>query len=521
MPAVCLERPGLILKRHSGSAAFLGGTLAVAGFAPFHGFPLPLLSLALLFGLWLEQSPRRAARDGCLFGLGFMGFGVFWLRISIDQFGNVGTALAIAATLLFVLVVALYFGLTGWLAARSVHGVAARLLLLFPAVWVLVEWLRGWFLSGFPWLTLGYSQLDTPLAGYAPLLGVFGVSWATALSAGLLVLLVRGMGRRPWWLGLLALIWMLGALLQQVKWTQARSEPMRVSLIQPNIPQARKWAAEMRLPTLDLYARLTREQAHSDLVVWPETAVPDFLHRVDRELLRPLALERAKLGQVLFSGIPVLDRDTGRYYNAGVVLGADPEQAYYKRHLVPFGEYLPFKAWLGPLLDFLEIPMSDFAPGAAERPLVQVAGLPAGISICYEDAFGAEVVQALPQAAYLINLSNDAWFGDSLAPHQHLQMARMRTLETGRPMLRATNTGISALIGPNGGIISASPLLEAVVLRGEIQPMQGSTPFVRWGNTGVLCLLSLCIGLAILWRGRSPETKLNMSPGVERGKPVR
>ncbi len=488
------------MQYRAGLVAFLAGGLAVAGFAPLHLFPLPLLSLALLFALWLEQSPRRAARDGCLYGLGLMGIGVFWLRISIDQFGNVGTVLAIAATLLFALVVSLYFALAGWLATRWNRGQALRLLLVFPAVWVLVEWLRGWFLTGFPWLSLGYSQLDTPLAGYAPLFGVYGVSWAAALSAGSLVLILRERQRRLPWLGLLVLIWAIGALLQQVEWTRALGKPMQVSLIQPNIPQARKWAKEMRLPTLELYARLTREQVDSDLVVWPETAVPDFLHRVDSDWLRPLAQERAGLGQELFTGIPVMDLETGRYYNGALVPGADPDQAYYKRHLVPFGEYLPFKFWLSPLLDFMDIPMSDFAPGAAQRPLVTVAGLPAGISICYEDAFGAEVVQALPQAAYLINLSNDAWFGDSLAPHQHLQMARMRALETGRPMLRSTNTGISALIGPDGRIASASPLLEAAVLSGQIQPMQGSTPFVRWGNAGVLCLLLLCIGLAGLGR---------------------
>lgn len=489
------------LNRYSSALAWCAGVLAVAGFAPFHVFPLPLLAMVLMFLLWSEQGPGRAARDAWLFGVGLMGFGVFWLHVSIDEFGNVGTGLAVAATILFVLFIALYYALTGWLAARCPAPPALRLLLCFPGVWVMVEWLRSWLLTGFPWLSMGYAQIDTPLAGYAPLLGVFGVSWMAALSAGLIVLAIRGEGVRWRWLGALAAIWVVGAGLQQVAWTRALGEPLKVSLVQPNIPQALKWAPEMRLPTLDLYARLTREQTDSDLVVWPETAVPDFLHRVDRELLLPLARERAELGQSLLVGIPVMNLDSGEYYNAAVVLGDGERQAYYKRHLVPFGEYLPFKPWLEPILGFMEIPMSDFSRGTGDSPLLDVAGLPAGVSICYEDAFGEEVVQALPQAAFLINMSNDAWFGDSLAPHQHLQIARMRALETGRPMVRATNTGISALIGPDGALNRTSPLLEFDVLVGRIQPMQGSTPFVLWGNAGVLCLVLL--GLGVVWlRGR-------------------
>lgn len=492
-PKVPVPGPDLI--------AFGAGAVSVLAFAPFDLFLLPLLTLALLFRLWLDSTPQGAFRLGWLFGLGFMGFGVFWLRISIDQFGNVGTPLAIGITLAFVLIVALYFGLAGWLGHVTEGGREVQLLLVFPAVWGLIEWLRGWMLTGFPWLSLGYSQIDSPLAGYAPVIGVYGAGWLLAVSAGLLVLVWLDRRLRLWWGGAFVLIWAGGFLLLQPVWTRPAGEPLHVSLVQANIPQELKWSRAARLPTLEKYAERTRESRDSDLVIWPETAVPDFLHQVDEEFLQPLARETGRQGTHLLVGVPVLNLETSLYYNGAVVLGEKEYSAYFKRHLVPFGEFLPFRTLLGPLLEFMEIPMSNFAPGSHRRPLVQVGDTPVGVSICYEDAFGSEVVQALPEAAYLVNMSNDAWFGDSLAPHQHLQIARMRALETGRPLLRATNTGISALIGARGEILAATGAFEETVLRGEIQPMSGSTPFVRTGNTAVVTLMLAAFGTG-LWRHR-------------------
>ncbi len=478
-----------------GAAAFIAGAAMVPAFAPFGLYLLPLPALALLFRLWLDASPASAFRLGWLYGLGLLGFGVSWVHVSIDQFGNVGTPLAVLATALFVLFVALFFAAAGWLAQRLHADILASALLLYPALWGLFEWLRGWVLTGFPWLALGYSQVDSPLAGYAPLLGVYGVSWLLALSAGLLLLAWLRPRQALLWLGVGGLIWLGGWALQLQTWTRPLGQPLSVSLLQANVPQSMKWQRNLRDPTLELYGRLTRESRGSDLVIWPETAVPDFLHRVETDWLLPVSREAAGWGGEVLVGVPVLDLDNGRYYNSAVVLGREG-QVYRKRHLVPFGEFLPLKGLIGPLLAFMEVPMSNFAAGTAERPLLTMKGLPVGLSICYEDAFGDEVVQALPDAALLVNLSNDAWFGDSLAPHQHLEIARMRALETGRPLLRSTNTGISALIGPQGEILARSGLLEQAVVRGEIQPMSGSTPFVRWGNAGAVGLLLLCLGLA-------------------------
>ncbi|KOR27380.1 acyltransferase, partial [Achromatium sp. WMS1] len=213
--------------------------------------------------------------------------------------------------------------------------------------------------------------------------------------------------------------------------------------------------------------------------------------------LLPVAEKLAQRGAKLLVGVPVLDPDGKRYYNGAVLIGK-PHRAYYKRHLVPFGEFLPFKNWLSPMLDFLHIPMSDFAPGSAGSSNIKIKDHMVGISICYEDAFGEEIRTALPTARYLINLSNDAWFGDSLAPHQHLEIARMRALETGRPLVRSTNSGISALIGPKGELQNTTTLFAKTALTGTIQPMRGITPFVHWGNLVIVILMIFGLLMGIL-----------------------
>jgi apolipoprotein N-acyltransferase len=314
----------------------------------------------------------------------------------------------------------------------------------------------------------------------------------SAFSSGLLLLLPEaGRVRRYAALGLL-LIWGAGWGLLQISWTQPLGEPLKVALIQGNIPQHQKWELDQLLPTLTLYATRTREHFGDDLIVWPETAVSAFQYQVDEAFLKPLEEALQRHGSQLVFGVVQLDPDGRRYYNAMVALG-DQRDHYHKRHLVPFTEYLPFKSVLWPLVDFFTIPMSDFTAGSKAKPLMQVGRYPVGMSICYEDAFGAESAQAMPEAAYLINASNDAWFGDSLAPHQHLQIARMRALETQRYLLRATNTGISAVIGPRGELLASAPLLQEAVVEARIQPLSGSTAYGRLGNLPILGILALTL----------------------------
>jgi len=473
--------------------AFVCGTVVPLGFAPFGWYPVPLLSVALLAGLLFNASPRQALWLGWLFGLGEFGFGVSWVHISIHQYGNASLPLSIATMLLLVAYLALFPAFMGWLLARTAR--ASRPLFLlgaFPAAWALSEWLRSWLFTGFPWLNLGYSQIDAPLVGFAPLLGVYGVGFLTALSAGLVTLLVTSPGRSRAVAGLLLpLLWLAGWQLNQHHWTQPAGKPLVATLVQGNIPQALKWKPEQQRSTLDRYVELTREHLDSDLVVWPETAVPAFYDQVDADFLEPLREQMRASGVSLVTGIPVLDRRDWDYYNAVISLD-DPGAFYYKVHLVPFGEYLPLRHWLASALSFLPVPQADFSAGRIDQPLLKAAGYPVGTSICYEIAFGEELIHTLPQAAFLINVSNDAWFGDSLAPHQHEEMARMRARETERYVLRATNTGISAIINADGDIVAQSEQFKTQAITHSVQPRAGATPYVRWGNWPVV-LVSLAL----------------------------
>lgn len=471
--------------------AFISGSLCVLAFAPFGHYWIAPISLVLLFHLWLDASPGQGFLRGLSYGLGLMGFGASWIHHSIAQFGGVNLALAWLITLGFVFALALYFALAGWLSTHLAKGKIVSLLLLFPSIWVLFEWLRGWLLSGFGWLSLGYSQIDAPLAGYAPVLGVYGISLVLALSAGLIHL-----WRSPWIL-LLPAIWLGGWQLQQQSWSQAAGEPFRASLVQGAVPQALKWQPQQFKPTLELYLELTDEQQNSRLIVWPETAIPAFSKHVENSFLQPLSERLASEGRDLLLGIPVQHQD-GSYYNAMLSLGASGRERYYKQHLVPFGEFMPLRMLLEPLIKAFAIPMSEFSRGEAAQPLMTLAGHPAGISICYEDSFGNEVAATLPQAEFLINASNDAWFGDSLAPHQHLEIARMRALETGRYMLRATNTGVSAIIDHEGRLLASSAQFQPSVLSEDIQPLQGETPLARYGNKLVIILTLSMLALFML-----------------------
>ncbi|MCG7981373.1 MAG: apolipoprotein N-acyltransferase [Candidatus Thiodiazotropha lotti] len=493
-----------LLLRAPAVFAALAGALTTLAFAPFDLWIMAVLGPMLLFLIW-QKTPGPSFRSGFFYGFGLLGTGVSWLYVSIAQFGDLGWLFPLIITLGFILIISLYYGLLGWLAGRfDGFGAGQKLALIYPALWVLMEWFRGWFLTGFPWLQPGYSQLDSPLAGYAPLLGVLGVSWMVMLSAGLLSCLLIGKSGRLWRVTALALIWLGGWWSTSIEWSRPAGDPLSVALIQGNIPQAQKWLPEQLSPSLVLYANLTKENLDRDLIIWPETAVSAFQFQVEEAFIVPLERRIRESGTNLVFGVVQMDQQRDNYYNALVSLGNEERDHYYKGHLVPFTEYLPFKALLWPLVDLFTIPMSDFSARQAPKPLMQVGDHTVGMSICYEDAFGSEMILALPEADYLINVSNDAWFGNSLAPHQHLQIARMRALESSRYLLRSTNTGVSAIIAPNGKLAAVSPLLEEDVLQGEIVPLSGQTPYARSGNPAILLLLlmSLIPALAQLVKKR-------------------
>lgn len=481
------------------AVAALAGALLVLAFAPVGWWPLAVLSPAVLLLVWLSAPPRRSFWRGYLFGLAFFGLGISWVYNSIHEYGQAPAALAALITLVFVLFLALYPAFTGLLVNRVSAG-WGRLVLVFAAIWTLMDWLRSWILGGFPWLLLGQAQVDTPLAGTIPVFGVFGATGATALTSGLLVAALLGTVQvRGLSLMGIVLVWTVAALLGQIPWSEPAGKPLKFSLIQGNVAQDLKWRPAQLQPTMDLYRDLTRQQWDSDLIIWPESAIPAFYTDIETPYLKALEEEARRHGARLVTGIFYYDPRTAQAYNSLALIDEAP-QFYHKRHLVPFGEFMPLRGLLAWMEDMIEIPMSDLGAGEG-RPVLSTDGWTAGVSICYEDAFGDEVIDALPEADLLINVSNDAWFGDSLAPHQHLQIARLRALETARFLLRATNTGISAVIGPRGEIIAQAPQFQTHVLTAQAVPRQGLTPFARWGNWGVVTLvlvLLTIIGVPVL-----------------------
>ncbi|MHB8534310.1 MAG: apolipoprotein N-acyltransferase [Sulfuricaulis sp.] len=479
------------------AAALVGGLLLPLAFSPFNLYPLAVVSPALLFILWRDVSPGRAAWRGFLYGVGMFGLGVSWVYVSMHQYGNMPAPLAGLAVLLFVSGLSFYPAALGWMQARFFPRPGLlHVTVTLPALWVLFEWIRGWFLTGFPWLNLGYSQVGSFLGGYASLIGVYGVSLACALSAGLLAwaarepekFLKRG-------LPLLMIIWAGGWLAGKIDWVQPVDKSARVSLIQGNVPLESKWRPENRRAIIERYLAMSAQAPRSDLIVWPEAAVPAFLDEIDSSYLAGLRRISQTAHVDFLIGVLERDQDKRRYYNSVVDIGPHPG-VYRKRHLVPFGEYPPLEPLFSWLMKNLHIPMSDFTPGPPDQAPLQAAGQKIGVSICYEDAFGEEVIRELPQATLLVNVSEDAWFGDSFAPHQRIEMARMRARETGRPVLRAANTGPSVVIDYRGKVTARAPQFRRYVLSASVQPMQGATPYVRFGNIPIVSLLLGMIALA-------------------------
>jgi apolipoprotein N-acyltransferase len=491
------------LERRGHWLAFPAGVALAAAFAPVGIAPLAVVCPAFLFLLWEGAAPRTAAWRGFLFTSGTFLAGTYWLYNSIHLVGQAPLWIALFLMLGLVALMGSYTAVLGYAVSRwgPARG-ALRWLVLLPAGWVLVEWFRGWFLSGFPWLALGYSQLETPLRGLAPLAGVYGTSLGTALLAGALVTLL--LGSRAARLAAVALsvgVVALAALLTRVEWTEPRGTSVSVALVQGAVPQAMKWAPGQRERTLELYASLTAPHLGTDIIVWPEAALP-ALERDIRGFLDSLHAAARARGSDVVMGLLRRDALTGEYFNAMAAFTAT-EQWYDKRRLVPFGEFFPVPAAVRDWMRLMNLPYSDFASGAQDQSPLLVAGESLAPTICYEDAYASEQLALVRRSTLLVNVTNDAWFGDSTAPHQHLDISRMRSLETGRPMLRATNDGVTALIAHDGTLIGQLPQFEPGVLTGTIEPRTGLTPYARTGNLPVLGLLLLAVAAGLAWPRRS------------------
>ena len=466
--------------------ALTAGGLTTLSAAPFALWWLGPVAVALVYSGIHVLTPAQAGLRGWCYGVGLFGSGASWVFVAIHDYGYTGAPLALFLTGLFVASLALFFAVPFWL-YRRVTG--PRLAFLsFAGAWVLSEWLRTWLFTGFPWLLLGTSQVDSPLAAWAPVGGVYLLSLITALTGTLGVELLR----RRWWAAApIAVLW-LAPMALPTQWTFPAGEPLRVALLQGNLDQAIKWTPEGQREAASIYTALTLAQSNDlDLVVWPEAALPML-----EEEARPI-LERVQSNlapdTALLTGI--LQRDGGDYYNGVIGLG-NAEGKYRKARLVPFGEYLPLESLLAGTIAFFDLPMPTMTPGTDDQEPLRAAGTTIGNAICYEIIYADRVAEQARDAELLLTVSNDTWFGRSIGPLQHLQMARLRALENGRYLIRATSNGVTAIVDTQGRVTARAPQFLATSLRGEALPMVGNTPFTRTGSwpTWVLAALLVLLG---------------------------
>ncbi len=498
-------------------AAVAGSLTAYLSFAPIGWWWVPYFGFAVLAAL-ISRAPtvKRGALTGFIFGLGYFFAGVAWVRVSMNEFGGMPLGLAWLSAFLFCAFLALYPMLAGAFTAWAKPKNPWFFAFVFASAWTFAEYLRAHLFSGFEWLSVGVSQApDGLLGGYAPVFGTFGVTFLLLHLAALLVpiqgFLKGPRSARPPFIApyrfsaaaiflqppiaVVALVALGGILLHKPNWSDATGKLLRISLLQGNVAQSMKWEPEKFAETLKLYERLIT-QAKGELIILPETAFPAPLSRIPPEYIERLRGIANSKNANLIIGVPVEEK--GKFYNAAISLGVEDSQQYRKVHLVPFGEYMPLRGLLAWFYANLTIPMSDFSSGDALQPNIKVNGQSLGISICYEDAFARDVHRTLPDATLLVNISNDAWFGQSAAAEQHLQLSQMRAIEFARPMMRANNTGITAVIDEKGRVIERLAPFTEGILETTIQGRKGSTPYSAWGDLPILliCLAGLGIGAA-------------------------
>jgi apolipoprotein N-acyltransferase len=482
--------------------AAVSGVVLAGAFAPLEWWWLAPFCVAALVWLWSSaRTPREAAWLGFLFQAGTFAVGTWWLYVSIHGFGQAPVWLAFFLMAALVAIMAAYQALVGWCVARFLPRTAGLgALLAIPAAWLFVEWWRGWFLSGFPWLSLGYVLTDTPLAQLAPIVGIYGLSALVLLAGGALVALVQGTRRvRLAAVAVLVLPWPLALWGSRVEWTTPAGDPVRVAVLQGAVPQDMKWLESNAGHILEIYTRLHRDALDAQLVIWPESALPAPANDLTDFLGRTWSQSR-RAGADVLMGVMRVEDDGETWHNSLMALGREDAPAFYdKHHLVPFGEFFPVPQFVRRWARLMSLPDNgDFTPGAPVQPPMSVAGTTISASICYEDAYGSVQIPTVRASRLLVNVTNDAWFGRSSARGLHFQIARLRAIEARRFMLRAANDGITAVIDPHGRIVARAPEFEAATLRATVQPREGDTPYLVTGNwpiVGASALALLGVGL--------------------------
>ena len=478
----------------------MAGGLQTLAFAPFFFWPAAILSFLVLVPLCLHRDARGLFRDGWLIGFGLFGTGASWVYVSIHEYSGTPAPLAILMTLIFVSGLSLFTAIAFWCWGKAGGDHPLRRLWLFPAVWVLMDWVRGWLLTGFPWLYVGTAQTDGPLAGWLPVLGVHGATLLTVGTSILLLVAFHGARqRRPRAalpaLGVALLPWLIAPLLQPIDWTTPEGSPLSVAAVQGNISQHDKWDPEKMRAQIRTYRALSEPLWDRDLILWPETAVPATQGQAAR-ILDALETRALETDTAFVTGIPWYG-NTPHYprpvfHNSLITLGR-AQGVYHKQRLVPFGEYVPFESVLRGTIQFLNLPMSVFRPGPENQNPLRLAGVSVHPFICYEITYADFVARNSQDTGFLLTVSNDAWFGHSIGPFQHQQIARTRALETGRPLLRGTNNGITAIVDSKGHVVERATHYERDVLTGSIQPVTGQTPFMLASSWPVLTLAAIMI----------------------------
>ena len=473
--------------------SLVAGLIFTLALAPFDLKIASLFSLALFYSVLEGQTEKRGAALGWLFGAGLFGAGVSWVYVSINVYGNAPTPLALLLTFIFCGGLALLPATQAALFCRFQPSTSLARILTFSGLWVVFEWVRTWLLTGFPWLFVGYASIDTPIAGWAPIIGVFGVSLIIALTAaGLAETLKR---RTPsalaaWGIWSAAIL-IGGGFFQQLQWTQSTGETVKAVIYQPNTSLRDKWDPRKRQTFLADY--LTHADTYSldaDLIVWPEGALPFYLDQAPNYIARLSSIgEKNDASIVLGIGT----RDRSQRFNSIVTVG-NARDEYHKQKLVPFGEFVPLESQLRGLIAFFDLPMSNFSPGSSKQDGLTTGAGELAPFICYEIVYPDFVAEGSRTSPMLVTISNDAWFGTSHGPHQHFQMVRFRSLELQKPTLRGANNGITAVILPSGQVENALPQFTKDNLVASVQPYKGLTPFARWGSLPII-LISLLLSI--------------------------
>lgn len=483
----------------------LGGLMVLA-FEPFGLWLFAPLSLAAFFALITRATGKHTFLSGLAFGYGLYGFGVSWVYVSLSTYGGMPLWMGIIAVLGFAGILALFIGLMAYSVSRLFSGNIKSQLFALPLAWVIFEWMKSWVLTGFPWLDIGYTQTSTWLLGWAPIGGIYLVSLAVGIASGSLAWCI--VFKRTHALTVLPVLVLVSWAVDTFEWSQDQGLPLQVGIVQANVPINSKWAATERDRLIGRYVSLSSELSASqtmDLIVWPETALPLYRQSINPAFWQSITPP----GTALLTGLldaPSLAASPPSYdqtYNAAVLVCDGDTQTYRKRHLVPFGEYMPLRFVFGWVLDYLQLPMSDLAYWQGVQPLRCQGKIDIGLSICYEDAFANEYRQNVGDASLLVNISEDAWFGDSFAPHQRLQMAQMRARELARPMVRSANSGPSVFLDERGRVLAKTEQFTVQTLSHQIQPKTGDTLYKRFGNWVIL--FSILIIAILAWQYRSSD----------------